>query len=167
MTVVLGLTAPLVIAAAVGLGYLMYRAYDWAPEGVVPATVRLRDIAFVVLAVETLIVMILVLIISILMITILVLLYDRVIPALEQLNRTMNTVADTVHTVRGTTTFVSDKVVHPVIEVSSWAAGASRVLRGVRDLFPKGKRSTVMQDIPAAENQAPTSPIGKESDSGQ
>ena len=140
-----------VVAALVGLGYLMFMSYDWAADGAVPATVRLRDMAFIVIALETLIVMVLVLIIAVLLVITIVLIYDRVIPALEQLNRAINTVGDTVHTVRGTTTFVSEKVVSPFIEVSSYAAGAARIVRGILDLWPWKKQANRQTETSATE----------------
>jgi hypothetical protein len=149
--IVSAIVVVVVVAALVGLGYLMYKAYDWAPTGVTPATVRLRDIAFIVIALETLVLMVLVLIAIVLLLVVIVLIYDRVIPVLEQLNRTINTVADTVHTVQGTTTFVSDKVVSPFIEVSSYAAGVARIFRGVRDLWPGGNKASSEQESPAPE----------------
>jgi hypothetical protein len=132
-----------VLALLVGLGYLLYKSYDWVATGTTPATVRLRDMSFVLLALETLVLMILVLILAILVVVVIVLIYDRVIPVLEQLNRTISTMADTVHTVRGTTTFISEKVVSPFIEVSSYAAGAARILTGILDLWPWKKRRDV------------------------
>jgi hypothetical protein len=150
VTTIVSIAVVLVVLAVLGLiGYLMFASYDAAGEGVVPATVRLRDIAFVVMALETLVLMILVLIVIVLMVILVVLVYDRVIPVLEQLNRAVNTVADTVHTVHGTTTFVSDKVVTPFIKVSSYAAGAARILKGVLDLWPRGNKSDDQQVPPA------------------
>jgi hypothetical protein len=140
-----------VLAVLIGLGYLLFKSYDWTAEGVTPATVRLRDIAFVVMALETLIVMVLILIIVVLLVITIVLIYDRVIPALEQLNRTINTVGDTVHTVRGTTTFVSEKVVSPVIEISSYAAGVARIAKGILDLWPWRKRANQHTETAATE----------------
>ena len=148
VSVVVGLV---VIAALAGLGYLMFMAYDWAGDGVVPATVRLRDMAFVVIALETLLVMVLVLIVVVLLVILIVLIYDRIIPILEQLNRAINNVADTVHTVRGTTTFVSDKVVSPFIEVSGHAAGLMRILKGIADLWPRSSKPSEPQQEPPAE----------------
>lgn len=150
VTTIVSIVVVLVVIAALGgLGYLMFKAYDWAADGVVPATVRLRDMAFVIMALETLIVMVLVLIVVVLLVILIVLLYDRVIPILEQLNRAINNVADTVHTVRGTTTFVSDKVVSPFIEVSGHAAGLMRILKGIADLWPRNQSSEPQQKPPA------------------
>ncbi len=131
------LVTVVVVVILAGLGYLMYAAYDWAPDGITPATVRLRDISFIVIAIETLILLILTLVVIVLLVILVVLVYDRVIPILEQLNKTMNTVVETTETVRGTTTFVSEKVVSPFIEVSSYAAGIARIGKGILDLFPR------------------------------
>jgi hypothetical protein len=120
----------------VGIGYVMYKSYDWAAASSTPGTVRVRDIAIIVMALETLLVMLLVLIIVVLVTVVIVLIYDRVIPVLEQLNRAINALADAVHTARGTTSFVSERLVHPVIEVSSYAAGVARIAREIADLWP-------------------------------
>ena len=133
------IVAVVAIAVLVGIGYLMYKSYDWVQDGLVPATVRLRDIAFVVMALETFLIMFLILLIVVLIVVVIVLIYDRVIPILEQLNRTINSAADTVHTVRGTTEFVSEKVVSPLIEASGYAAGIVRIARGIADLWPRKK----------------------------
>jgi ABC-type multidrug transport system fused ATPase/permease subunit len=146
-----------VLAILIGLGYLMYTSYDRAAgAGVVPGTVRLRDIAFIVIAAETLIAMVLVIIIVVLLVVIVVLIYDRLIPILEQLNKSISTVneslatvLETVHTVRGTTTFVGEKVVAPVIEASSYASGAARIVKGILDLWPGNKSQ------PSQEERSP------------
>jgi GTPase len=134
----------------------MFMSYDWAAEGAVPATVRLRDIAFIVLGVESLVIMILVIAVVVLLIVVIVLIHEKLIPAIEQINKSMNAVSrsitevsETVHTVRGTTTFVSDKVVTPFIEVSSYATGAARILKGIFDLWPRGNQSDGQQGPPA------------------
>jgi hypothetical protein len=141
-TIVSVIVTLVVLALLIGLGYLMYTSYDRAAvTDSVPGTVRLRDIAFVVIAIETLVLMVLVLIVIVLLVVVVVLIYDRVIPILEGLNKSINTVSETVHTVRGTTTFVSDKVVTPFIEVSSYAAGVARICKGILDLWPRRDKS--------------------------
>lgn len=142
----------IVVGLLVGLGYLMYTSYDRAAiANTVPGTVRLRDIAFVVMAVETLVLMILALIIIVLLVVLTVLVYDRVIPILEQLNKTINTVVETTHTVRGTTTFVSEKIVSPFIELSSYAAGIARIGKGILDLVPRKRASRQGLSEPTVE----------------
>jgi hypothetical protein len=137
-----------VLAAVIAIGYFMFTAYDRVPENVVPGTVRLRDMAFVLLALETLVLMVLVLVVILLLAVVIVLIYDRVIPILEQLNKTANTTAETVHVVRGTTTFVSEKVVSPFITASSYAAGVARICKGIIDLWPKHSNG---QEKPASD----------------
>ena len=150
-TAIISAIVVVVLLAVLGaLGYLAYRSYDWAPGGSVPAIVRLRDIAFVVMALETLVLLVLVLIVIVLLLLVVILIYDRVIPILEQTNKAINTVAETVQTVRGTTTFVSERVVTPFIEVSSYAVGVARICRGIVDLWPRSKRSSNRQDSPAS-----------------
>ena len=157
-TGIIGVVLGIVVLAILGfLGYLLYISYNVAPEQPVPAAVRLRDIAFILIALETLVLLFLVLLIIVLLVVTVVLIYDRVIPILEQLNKSINTVSDTVHTVRGTTTFVSDKVVTPFIEVSSYAAGVARICKGIVDLVPKGKRSSKRQASPVDQQAAPAS----------
>jgi hypothetical protein len=137
-TTIVGVIVLLVVLAVlIGLGYLMYVSYDTA-NGVAP-TVRLRDISIIVLAVETLLVMILMLIITVLLAVMVIVVYDRVVPILEQINRAINEAADTVENVRGTTSFIGEKVVNPVIEVSSYASGVRRILQGIADLWPGRK----------------------------
>ena len=145
------IVAIVAIAVLVGIGYLMYKSYDWAAAGVVPATVRLRDIAFVVMALETFLIMFLILLIVVLLVVVIVLIYDRVIPILEQLNRAINSAADTVHTVRGTTEFVSEKVVSPLIEVSGYAAGITRIAKGIADLWPRKTGPGEAPEAPAGD----------------
>ena len=153
-TIVSVIVGIVVLAALVAIGYFLYVSYNVDPAGPVPAAVRLRDIAFIVMALETLVLMILVLIVIVLLVITVVLIYDRVIPILEQLNKSINTVSDTVHTVRGTTTFVSDKVVTPFIEVSSYASGVARICKGILDLWPgRNKRHT--QEGQTARQQEP------------
>lgn len=143
-TIIVGAIVVLVaVAALVTIGYFMYASYDGLEPGQVAPTMRLRDIAIVVLALETLVVMVLLLIIVVLIFVVIVLIYDRTIPILEQMNRTITTVADTIHTVRGTTEFVSERVVSPVIEVSSYVSGVLGILKGVRELWPWRKRGGV------------------------
>jgi hypothetical protein len=137
-TIVSVIVLLVVVGVLVGLGYLMYTSYDRAGDAV-PGTVRLRDISFIVLAVETLVVMILLLIIVVLLVIMVIVVHDRVIPILEQMNRAIGEAADTVQTVRGTTSFIGEKMVNPVIEVSSYASGVRRILKGLLDLWPRDK----------------------------
>jgi hypothetical protein len=137
VTAIVGAIVVLVVLAAlVAVGYFMYASYDGLEPGVVAPTARIRDIAIIVLGLETLVVMLLLLIVAVLLVVVIILIYDRMIPILEQMNRTVRTVADTVHTVRGTTEFVGERVVRPVIEISSYTKGVVGILKGIRDVWP-------------------------------
>jgi len=127
-----------VVGACVGLGYLGYTSYDRAGDAV-PGTVRLRDMSFIVMAAGGILGIVLMLIIAILLAVIVIVVYDRIIPILEGINRAIGEAADTVQNVRGTTRFLGEKMVNPVIEVSSYASGVRRILKGIADLWPGRK----------------------------
>lgn len=84
-----------------------------------------RDIAIIIVALEAIIVNIFLGILIIQVIRLIRLLREEVLPIISSTQ-------ETVGTVRGTATFVSDHVVQPVVKVNSYAAG---VRRGVRVLF--------------------------------
>ncbi len=79
-----------------------------------------RDLAIIIVAFETIIVNILLAVLVIQVIRLIRLLRDEVLPIL-------NSTQETVGTVRGTATFVSDYVVQPVVKVASFSAGARKV----------------------------------------
>ncbi len=81
-----------------------------------------RDLAIVLLAVESLIIGILLIVLILQVVSLTRLLRDEIKPIL-------NSADETVRTVRGTTTFVSDTFVTPVVRVSSFAAGVAQALR--------------------------------------
>lgn len=92
-------------------------------------TAVLRDISIIVLALVTMITSVLLAILLFQLQSLIVLLRDEVQPILQSIN-------ETTGTVRGTTTFVSDAVVNPVIEVAGYVAGVrttiSTLFRGPR-----------------------------------
>ena len=77
-------------------------------------TAVLRDISIIVLALSTAVTIIFLIILLFQLQSLIVLLRDEIQPILESLN-------ETAGTVRGTTTFVSDSVVSPMIQVASYA----------------------------------------------
>jgi hypothetical protein len=91
-----------------------------------------RDIAIIIVAVESIVIGILMAILVIQVIRLIKLLHDEVLPIL-------NSTQEAVGTVRGTASFVSDHVVQPVVTVSSYAAGVSK---GVRTLLRFTNRRT-------------------------
>jgi hypothetical protein len=80
-----------------------------------------RDLAIIIVAFETIIVNILLAILIIQVIRLMRMLRDEVLPIL-------NSTQETVGTVRGTATFVSDYLVQPVVKVASFTAGARKVV---------------------------------------
>ncbi|MCX7707487.1 MAG: hypothetical protein N2204_05730 [Anaerolineae bacterium] len=80
-----------------------------------------RDIAIIVLAVESIVIGILLAVLVIQVIRLVRLLREEVLPIL-------NSTQETVSTVRGTATFMSDHLVQPIVKVSSYAAGARQAV---------------------------------------
>ncbi len=81
-----------------------------------------RDLAIVLLAVESLVIGIVLIILILEVRSLARLLRNEIKPILDSAD-------ETVRTVRGTTTFVSDTFVNPVIRVSSFVTGIGRALR--------------------------------------
>jgi O-antigen/teichoic acid export membrane protein len=85
-------------------------------------TAVLRDISIIVLALVTVVIGLFLTILIFQLQSLTALLRDEIKPILESAN-------DTANTVRGTTTFVSDAVVTPMIQVASVVAGVGQTLR--------------------------------------
>jgi len=81
-----------------------------------------RDLAIIILAVESLVVGIVLIILILEVRSLANLLRDEIKPILDSAD-------ETVRTVRGTTTFVSDTFVNPMIRASSFATGVAQALR--------------------------------------
>ncbi len=81
-----------------------------------------RDLAIVLLAVESLVIGVVLIILILEVRSLARLLKNEIKPILDSAD-------ETVRTVRGTTTFVSDTFVNPVIRVTSFASGVARALR--------------------------------------
>lgn len=88
----------------------------------------LRDVAIILVAFETLLIGILLIILTIQVQALVSLLRDEIRPMLETIN-------DTLATVRGTTKFVSHHVVSPTIRASGFIAGVRRVLKEITGLI--------------------------------
>jgi len=80
-----------------------------------------RDIAIIVLALESIVVGVLLAILVIQVMRLVRLLREEVMPILRSTQ-------DTVSTVRGTTDFMADHLVQPVVKASSYAAGARQAI---------------------------------------
>jgi hypothetical protein len=106
-----------------------------AGEGPSPGQVvvgLIRDAAIVFVAFETLLIGVLLIVLMLQVQALIVLVRDEIRPMLEGVN-------ETVSTVRGTTQFVSENVVSPVMKWSGYLAGARRVIREIGELAKTGK----------------------------
>jgi hypothetical protein len=89
-----------------------------------PFTAVLRDISIVALALVTGVIGVLIAVLIFQLQSLIVLLRDEIKPILESAN-------DTASTVRGTTTFVSDAIVSPLIKVLSFASGVRQTTKAL------------------------------------
>ena len=90
-----------------------------------------RDVAIILLALESLVIGILFVILLIQIRQLMRLLRDEVMPILRSTQETTNTV-------KGTATFVSEQFVTPLIKASSYATGT---MQAVRNLVAIGRKS--------------------------
>lgn len=100
-------------------------------------TAVIRDISIIVLALVTIVIGLFLAILIFQLQSLIALLRDEIKPILRSTNQT-------VSTVRGTTTFVSDSVVRPMIEAASLSAGflgSVRALMGTNRRTQRRKRS--------------------------
>jgi hypothetical protein len=134
----------LVLAALFLLGliallvFLSVDAYQSAMAGRGPSpgevvVAVLRDAAIIFVAFETLLIGLLMIILMVQVQSLVVLLRDEIKPMLESVN-------ETVATVRGTTQFVSHNVVSPVVKWSGYMAGLRRIAQEIGGLGKSKKR---------------------------
>lgn len=126
-----------VILAAVGASiYGMAKSPD--------TTSVLRDMAIIALALVTLIIGIFLIILIFQLQSLITLLRDEIKPILDS-------AAETANTVRGTTTFVSDTVVTPLINAASVASGIRQTIRALSRTGHKGKQGAKARPDPRQE----------------
>jgi hypothetical protein len=77
---------------------------------------NVRDLSIIILAFESIVIGILLGVLIVAVTKLIRMLRDEVLPILYSTQETLGTI-------RGTTTFVSDRVVQPVVKVSSYTAG--------------------------------------------
>lgn len=82
----------------------------------------IRDISIILLAVFTIVMQIILVLLLLEIRSLSKMLRENITPILKSAD-------ETVRTVRGTSVFVSDNVVSPVVKVSSFAAGVSEAIR--------------------------------------
>jgi hypothetical protein len=83
-------------------------------------TEQIRDVFVIFMALETLIIGVALVVLVVQLATLINLLQNEVRPMLESTNETMNTL-------RGTTAFLSENLVQPVIKLNEYLAGLQRV----------------------------------------
>jgi hypothetical protein len=123
--VIVGVIVALVLVVLLILGVL------WLARTQGATMEALRDIMIIVLALESCVFGIVLMLLLLMMIRLVNMLEFEIKPILEKTNETLGTV-------RGTTTFVSDRVVRPVTRASSYVAG---IRSGVRTLFGDPRRN--------------------------
>jgi hypothetical protein len=124
MIVIVSIAVVVIVALLVVAGFFLYSR----PQ----ATIFLRDIAIIILAFETLMVIFFLGVMTVLLIYVILTLEREIKPVL-------NATSETVYTVRGTTTFVSDTVVSPIMTVASIVGAAKGAAQAIADLRPKGR----------------------------
>ena len=80
-----------------------------------------RDLSIIILAFESIVIGILLGVLIVAVTKLIRMLRDEVLPILYSTQETLGTI-------RGTTTFVSDRVVQPVVKVSSYTAGVRQAV---------------------------------------
>lgn len=123
--VVVGLVLVGMIALLVVLAVDAYRSPVQPSRGAAVVAL-LRDAAIILVAFETLLIGLLLIVLTIQVQALVGLLRDEIRPMLETIN-------DTLATVRGTTRFVSHHVVSPTIQAAGFLAGVRRVLQELAD----------------------------------
>lgn len=123
--VIIGVIVVVVLAILLILGIL------WLATTQGATMEALRDIMIIVLALESCVFGIVLMLLLLMMIRLINMLEFEIKPILEKTNETLGTV-------RGTTTFVSDHVVGPVTKASSYVAGFRS---GMRTLFGDPRRN--------------------------
>ncbi|HVN54204.1 MAG TPA: hypothetical protein VMT46_07725 [Anaerolineaceae bacterium] len=121
MVFIIILVIVFVALLAVGLYFLIVSPLD--------TTSKVRDIFIIFMALEFLVVGVALIILMVQLATLINLLQNEIKPILNSTN-------ETVSTLRGTMTFLSDNLTEPVIKLNSYLAG----LKGAWDLFRKTRR---------------------------
>jgi hypothetical protein len=114
-----GRTIGIVVAVVVLLALVGATAYGMITHPVVTSVIR--DIAIIVLALVTIVIGLFLVILIFQLQSLIALLRTEIKPILESTN-------ETVSTVRGTTTFVSDALVQPMITAASYASAIRQTL---------------------------------------
>jgi hypothetical protein len=124
MIVIVSIAVVVIVALLVVAGLFLYSR----PM----ATTFLRDIAIIILAFETLVVIFFLGVVTVLLVYVILTLEREIKPVLSA-------TSETVYTVRGTTTFVSDTVVSPIMKAASLVGAVRGAAQAIAGLRPKGR----------------------------
>lgn len=124
MIIIACIAVVIIVALLVGAGFFLRSRPD--------DTSFLRDIAIIILAFETLVVIFFLGVMTVLLIYMILTLEREIKPVL-------NATSETIYTVRGTTTFVSDTVVSPIMQAASVVGAVKGVAQAIAGLRPKGR----------------------------
>jgi hypothetical protein len=128
-----GTMAALVVATVIVLAVLLAAGYGLLTHP--DLTAGLRDISIIVLAFVSVVIGLFLIVLIFQLQSLIALLRDEVGPILESANQTAGTV-------RGTTAFVSDAVVTPMINVASYASGVRHTIKVLTGGGNRSKRRT-------------------------
>lgn len=107
------------VAAVLFLGLLIFSI--WYLLQPTTETERIRDVFLIFMALESLVIGVAMVVLAVQLATLINLLNNEVRPMLESTNETLNTL-------RGTTVFLSENLVEPVIKLNEYLASLRRVL---------------------------------------
>jgi len=124
MIFIVSIAILVLVALLVAAGFFLYSR----PQ----ATTFLRDIAVIILAFETLVVIFFLGVVTVLLIYVILTLEREIKPVL-------NATSETVYTVRGTTTFVSDTVVSPIMKAASIFGAVKGAVEAIAGLRTRGR----------------------------
>ncbi|HSR30900.1 MAG TPA: hypothetical protein VLY63_10070 [Anaerolineae bacterium] len=126
----------LVVIAIVVIGIMVAALYGLVTHPILTSV--LADISIITLALATMIMCVFLIVLIFQLQSLIVLLRDEIKPILDAAN-------ETASTVRGTTTFVSDAVVTPMIQVASLFAGVFQTVRTLARTGHNRNRQTTSQ----------------------
>ncbi|MBI3361131.1 MAG: hypothetical protein HY023_08475 [Chloroflexi bacterium] len=120
-----------IIAAIAGLGILAFVIVAIIYMVNNPAqTVTIRDIFIIVMSVESLVIGVALIVLIVQLAQLTNLLRHEIKPILDSTNETVNTV-------RGTTIFLSENLVEPVVKLNSYVAALERFIEGLSLFIPR------------------------------
>ncbi len=122
MAIIAGIAGVVVLAILIGFAYFLLLPQNGGPNG---ATARIRDVFIIFMALEASVIGVALVILIIQMATLINLLQNEIKPILNSTN-------DTVNTVRGTVTFLSDNLAEPVIKMNEYLAAVKKFVDIIR-----------------------------------